>query len=71
MTDLIDRNKALSFPFANGKYDHKHADEHFIAGCEAYREWLKELPSVDLDTVLENAIDRLSHEALCRKENDE
>lgn len=47
MRDLIDRNKALSFPFANGKYDHKHADEHFIAGCEAYKEWLETLPSVE------------------------
>lgn len=45
MRDLIDRNKALSFPFANGKYDHEHADEHFIAGCEAYKEWLETLSS--------------------------
>ena len=47
MRDLIDRNKALSFPFANGKYDHEHADEHFIAGCEAYKEWLETLPSAE------------------------
>ena len=44
---LIDRDKALSFPFANGQYDHEHADTHFILGCEAYREWLEGLPVVE------------------------
>ena len=44
---LIDREKALSFPFANGNYDHEHADTHFIFGCEMYREWLEGLPVVE------------------------
>ena len=45
MDDLISRQEALSFPFANGQYDNENANEHFIFGCEAYREWLEQLPS--------------------------
>ena len=44
--DLISRKEALSMPFANDKYDHKNADEHFIYGCETYKEWLEQLPVV-------------------------
>ncbi len=44
----IDLNQALSHPFANGKYDHEHANEHFILGFESYREWLEQLPTIDL-----------------------
>lgn len=44
----IDREQALSHPFANGKYDHEHANEHFILGFESYREWLEGLPTIDL-----------------------
>lgn len=44
----IDREQALSHPFANGKYDHEHANEHFILGFESYREWLEQLPTIDL-----------------------
>lgn len=47
MAKFIDRDKALSFPLANGKYDHKNADEHFIYGCETYKEWLEQLPTVE------------------------
>lgn len=46
----IDREQALSHPFANGKYDHEHANEHFILGFESYREWLEGLPTIDLVT---------------------
>lgn len=46
----IDRKQALSHPFANGKYDHEHANEHFILGFESYREWLEGLPTIDLVT---------------------
>lgn len=46
--DLISREEALSMPFANGKYDHENADEHFIYGCETYKEWLEQLPVVIL-----------------------
>ena len=42
--DYINRKDALSFPFANGKYDKENANEHFIFGCETYREWLEQLP---------------------------
>lgn len=45
MSEFLDRDKALSFPFANGQYDHKHANEHYIFGCEAYKEWLEQLPT--------------------------
>lgn len=31
----IDRKQALSHPFANGKYDHEHANEDFILGFES------------------------------------
>lgn len=44
--DLIERDAALSHPFANGHYDHEHADEHFIFGHESYKEWLEYLPVV-------------------------
>lgn len=48
MTDYIRRDEALSFPFANGHYDHKNANEHFIYGCESYKEWLEGLPTADV-----------------------
>jgi len=53
MAEYIDKNIALSFPFANGEYDHDHANEHFIYGCETYKEWLETLPAAD---VRENTI---------------
>ena len=40
---LISRKTALSFPFANGKYDHEHANLDYILGCETYKEWLETL----------------------------
>lgn len=48
MGAYIDRKQALSHPFANGKYDHEHANEHFILGFESYREWLEQLPTIDI-----------------------
>lgn len=50
MSDLIDRQAALSLSFANGQYDHENADEHFILGCELYREWLETLPVIKRET---------------------
>lgn len=50
MGAYIDRKQALSHPFANGKYDHGHANEDFILGFESYREWLEQLPTVDIVT---------------------
>ena len=47
MAEYIDKQVALSFPFANGKYDKVHANEDFILGCESYKEWLENLPAVD------------------------
>ena len=49
MTQYIDREQALSFPFANGEYDHNNADEHFISGCKSYKEWLESLPVIERD----------------------
>lgn len=46
--EYISREAALSFPFANGQYDREHADEHFIHGCESYREWIEQLPAADV-----------------------
>ena len=48
MTEYIPREVAISFPFANGQYDREHADEHFINGCESYREWLEQIPAADV-----------------------
>ena len=48
MSDYIKRDEALSFPFANGHYDHKNANEHFIFGCESYKDWLEDLPIADV-----------------------
>ena len=43
--DLIDRNVAVSHPFANGHYSH-NANMHFIYGHESYKEWLEDLPTI-------------------------
>lgn len=51
MADFIDRALATSHPFANGRYDHENANEHFILGHESYREWLEGLPSADVRPV--------------------
>ena len=48
MAEYINREDALEFPFANGIYDHEHANEHFISGCESYREWIKQIPAADV-----------------------
>ena len=48
MADYIDREQALSHPFANGKYDHEHANKDFIRGHESYKEWLEDLPTADV-----------------------
>lgn len=50
--EYIEREAAISFPFANGQYDREHADEHFINGCESYREWLEQLPAADVVEVV-------------------
>ena len=52
MSDYISREAALSFPFANGKYDHENANEHFIFGCETYKEWLEQLPAANVVEVI-------------------
>ena len=51
MAEYIERELALSHPFANGKYDHENADEHFILGHESYKEWLEQQPIADVETV--------------------
>ena len=42
--EFITIEEALSHPFANGKYDHEHANMDFILGHESYKEWLETLP---------------------------
>lgn len=44
----ISLEQALSHPFANGRYDHKNANMHFIYGHESYKEWLEYLPVVNI-----------------------
>lgn len=48
MAKYIDIEEALNFPFANGIYDHDHANKHFINGCESYREWFRQIPAADV-----------------------
>lgn len=57
---VISRDEALSHPFANGKYDRKHANKDFILGFESYKEWLdslsyKEIPETDNSNVEKKA----------------
>lgn len=49
MPKYIDRDIALSHPFANGRYDKENANEHFIFGYEGYKEWLEQLPTIDAE----------------------
>lgn len=51
MSGYIDRDLALSMPWANGEYDHEHANENFIFGLETYKEWLENLPTADVAEV--------------------
>lgn len=46
MKEYISRKEALAFPLANGDYDKKNANEHFIFGCETYKEYLEQLPVI-------------------------
>ena len=55
---LIDREKALSHPFANGKYDHKNANRDFIRGFESYKEWLEDLPTITINEEKEPVVER-------------
>lgn len=50
--EYIEREAALSHPFANGHYDHEHAPEDFILGHESYKEWLEQLPAADVRPVV-------------------
>lgn len=52
MDDYISREAAISMPWANGQYDHEHANEHFICGLETYREWLEYVPVADVRPVV-------------------
>lgn len=60
MAEYIKRKDALEFPFANGIYDHEHANEHFISGCESYREWLEQIPAANVVELPETGIGDLS-----------
>lgn len=64
MAEYINREQALSFPFANGHYDHKNANEHFIFGCETYKEWLETLPTADVVEVVRCKDCKFSYEDL-------
>lgn len=48
MTEYINKELALSMPFANDQYDHEHADKDFILGLETYKEWLETLPTIEV-----------------------
>lgn len=52
MCDCITREMAMSMPWANGQYDHEHANEHFICGLETYKEWLEYVPAADVRPVM-------------------
>ncbi len=71
MPIYIDRDIALSHPFANGQYDKENANEHFIFGYEGYKEWLEQLPTVDAVEVvrckecIHNSLNRRSGNTYC------
>lgn len=52
MTEYISREAAISHPFANGQYDHAHANQQFIRGHESYKEWIENLPAADVKPVV-------------------
>ena len=52
MAEFINRDLALSHPFANGHYDRENANEEFILGFESYKEWLEELPVVEISSMI-------------------
>ncbi len=58
--DLIRRSDATAHPFANGKYDRDNANGEFIKGFESYKEWLKDLPAVDLLTIVVEYLQRFN-----------
>lgn len=45
LEEYIGKEQALSYPFANGKYDKENANPDFIKGCESYKEWLESQPA--------------------------
>lgn len=51
MAEFINKELAMSLPWANGKYDKENANEHFIYGLETCKEWLSNLPIVDVAEV--------------------
>lgn len=65
MPKYIDRELALSMPFANGHYDHENANEHYIFGCETYKEWLETLPTTDAVEVIRCRDCKHRHQTTC------
>lgn len=66
MKKYIERELALSFPFANRMYDEENANIDFICGCETYKEYLESLPCLEVrewipvtERLPENALDVL------------
>lgn len=49
MTKYIDRELALSLPFANGRYDEENGNINFICGCVTYKDYLESLPCVEIE----------------------
>lgn len=65
MNDLISRELAMSHPFANGQYDHENANEDFILGFEAYKEWLEQLPTAEPQRGKWQITDAYPHNVYC------
>lgn len=62
--EFISREKALSHPFANGKYDHKNADINFILGHESYKEWLETFPAFNEQDIVKPVLDKIRAEII-------
>lgn len=60
--ELISREEALSYPFANGKYDHKNANINFILGHESYKEWLETLPVFTEQDIVKSVLEKIRAE---------
>jgi len=65
MSEYIERDAALAMPFANGHYDRKNANPHFINGCETYREWLEQIPAADVAPVRHGKWERKERGLFC------
>lgn len=52
MTEYIRREAVMEFPIRRTNYDRKNGNEHFINGIESVLEYVENLPSADVASVV-------------------